>query len=53
MHRFYLAPNDWAAATLTEAEAHHARNVEQRDFAADDVELLCHDVLNLLSHGDR
>jgi hypothetical protein len=27
MHSFYLAPNDWAAATLTEAEAHHARNV--------------------------
>ena len=27
MHRFYLAPNDWADATLTGAEAHHARNV--------------------------
>jgi len=27
MHRFHLAPNDWNSATLTDAEAHHARNV--------------------------
>ena len=27
MHRFYLAPNDWSAATLTGSEAHHARGV--------------------------
>ncbi|MBA3607582.1 MAG: 16S rRNA (uracil(1498)-N(3))-methyltransferase [Chthoniobacterales bacterium] len=27
MHRFYLAPNDWPAATLTGSEAHHARGV--------------------------
>ena len=27
MHRFYLAPNEWASATLSETEAHHARNV--------------------------
>ncbi len=27
MHRFYLAPNDWPAATLTGSEAHHARSV--------------------------
>ena len=27
MHRFYLAPNDWSSATLTDAEAHHARTV--------------------------
>ncbi len=27
MHRFYLAPDDWPAATLTGSEAHHARSV--------------------------
>ncbi len=27
MHRFYLAPGDWPAATLTDSEAHHARDV--------------------------
>jgi 16S rRNA (uracil1498-N3)-methyltransferase len=27
MHRFYLAPNEWSSATLTAAEAHHARSV--------------------------
>ncbi len=27
MHRFYLSPNDWSAATLTGSEAHHARSV--------------------------
>ncbi len=27
MHRFYLAPDAWPAATLTGSEAHHARSV--------------------------
>lgn len=27
MHRFYLPPHDWPAATLTGPEAHHARSV--------------------------
>jgi 16S rRNA (uracil1498-N3)-methyltransferase len=27
MHRFYLPPNDWAAAALTGPEAHHASHV--------------------------
>ncbi len=27
MHRFFLSPNDWPAATLTGSEAHHARSV--------------------------
>ena len=27
MHRFFLAPDDWSAATLTDSEAHHARSV--------------------------
>jgi len=27
MHRFHLAPNDWASAALTGSEAHHARAV--------------------------
>ncbi|MEO7167656.1 MAG: 16S rRNA (uracil(1498)-N(3))-methyltransferase [Chthoniobacterales bacterium] len=27
MHRFYLTPDDWPAATLTGSEAHHARSV--------------------------
>ncbi|MBA3961468.1 MAG: 16S rRNA (uracil(1498)-N(3))-methyltransferase [Chthoniobacterales bacterium] len=27
MHRFYLSPNEWSSATLSGAEAHHARNV--------------------------
>ena len=27
MHRFFLAPDDWSAATLTGSEAHHARSV--------------------------
>lgn len=34
MHRFYLPPNDWSSATLTGAEAHHARSVLR--LAADD-----------------
>lgn len=27
MHRFHLAPDDWASAALTGSEAHHARGV--------------------------
>ncbi|MGH8093494.1 MAG: 16S rRNA (uracil(1498)-N(3))-methyltransferase [Chthoniobacterales bacterium] len=27
MHRFYLSPNEWPSATLSEAEAYHARSV--------------------------
>lgn len=27
MHRFYLSPDDWSAATLAGSEAHHARDV--------------------------
>ena len=27
MHRFHLGPDDWASATLTGSEAHHARGV--------------------------
>jgi len=34
MHRFYLAPNDWAAASLVGSEAHHARNVLRLDAGA-------------------
>lgn len=31
MHRFYLPPNDWSAATLTGPEAHHAAHVLRLD----------------------
>ncbi|MGH7938355.1 MAG: RsmE family RNA methyltransferase, partial [Chthoniobacterales bacterium] len=27
MHRFYLPPNEWPTATLSESETHHARDV--------------------------